>query len=395
MLKIRLSTATMIILSCLVAVFFTDRISAGDSSLYSLENGLSKLVCSVSRSVVTVEASRRIQASLFEGAADEAVQRLISSGIVFDSAGHILVAATSVAGRDRITVSFEGRVMAGRLVGIDYHTGLAVLAVADHIGSPARHSAHYTCAGQMVLAVGNAYGLRACPSIGFCAGARPDGALQFSAPITSGTIGGGLFDLSGSLVGVITGGIGEGQPAEVGLAMPVYKIRPAVEYVLTKGDRMAGYIGVETVDIEISPGIEIGSPNQFAAAGSQHYTIIDRGTLITDIVPASPAARAGLRKGDLIFRVDDSPITCVSELMNEVRGRRPGAVLEVGFVRQNSSYFTRLKVGQRKLTTGGWLSGSTTADRSRATADDSLYREINRLKQTLRHIESRLRTLHR
>ncbi len=395
MLKTRLPTATVIILSCFLAVFFADRTSAGDSSLYSLENGLSRLVCSVSRSVVTVEASRRVRASLFEGAADEAVQRLISSGVVFDSAGHILVTATSVAGRDRIMVSFEGRVAAGRLMGIDYHTGLAVLGVEGRIGFPARLSPHYACAGQMVLAVGNAYGLRACPSMGFCAGTRPDGAMQFSAPITSGTIGGGLFDLSGSLVGVITGGIGEGQPAEVGLAVPAYKIRPVVEHVLAEGDRMAGYIGVATVDIEISPGIEIGSPNRFAAAGAGHYAVIDRGTLITDIVPASPAARAGLRKGDLIFRVDDSAVTCVSELMNEVRGRRPGAVMEIGFVRRNSSYFTRLKVGQRELTSGGWLSGGTTADRSQATTADSLYREIDRLKQTLRHLESRLRTLHR
>ena len=372
MLKIRLSTATMIILSCLVAVFFAGRISAGDSSLWSLEDGLSKLVSSVSRSIVTVEASRRIQACLFEGAADEAVHRLISSGIVFDSAGHILVAAASVAGRDRITVNFEGRVVAGRLVGIDYHTGLAVLAVEDRIGSPARHSGNYTCAGQMVLAVGNAYGLRACPSIGFCAGARPDGALQFSAPITSGTVGGGLFDLSGSLVGIITGGIGEGPPAEVGLAVPMYKIQAAVEYILTKGDRMAGYIGVATVDIEISPGIEIGSPYQFAAAGAQRYFVIDKGTLITNIVPSSPAAIAGLRKGDLIFRVDESPVAGATELMNEVRGMRPGAVIEIGFVRRNSPFYVRLKVGRRELASGGWLSSTAAADRRRATTPDSL-----------------------
>ncbi|MEA3296649.1 MAG: S1C family serine protease [candidate division Zixibacteria bacterium] len=378
----------------LMAVFFTISAFSADSSLYSIETNLSELIYKVSRSVVTVEVSRHVQGSVLEGAANEAVYRLISSGIVVDSAGHIIVKASSVAGRERITVAFEDQTVSAKLIGIDYHTGLALLKPDHRLGTPVRLVVQQTCAGQMVIAIGNAFGMRACPSIGFCAGSRPNGSVQFSAPITSGTIGGGLFDLSGGLLGVIVGSIGQGSASEAGLAVPAHKIPSIVNYLSTRGDRVAGYIGITTADIELSPGIRVNFPNQFAGAANDQWQVVSKGTLITNVVPSSPAMKAGLRKGDLVFRVNREAIKSARELMAHVQGCKPGNIIELGFIRHNNPYYAKLRVGRRDVS----FIPEPFLDYQglpfdQKTLTDSLYREIDQLRQSLLRLENRLRHL--
>jgi len=392
LLRILLPAAGRVLLNCL-AVFFAGTAGAVDSSLYNLENGLSGLICDISRSVVTVEASRSAPGDLLKGAADEAVHRLISSGTIIDGAGHIVVAAATIAGYDRVIIRFEDLQLPALLVGIDYHTGLALLSVGRPLGRPARLSESHGCVGQMVVAVGNAYGLRACPTLGFCAGSRPDGSLQFSATVTPGNIGGGVFDLSGRLLGVVTGSIGGGRPAETGLAAPAHQLPATVNYLLTQGDRVAGYIGITTADIEIVPGIELTPPIQPASAGARREVLVERGTIITEVVENSPAARSGLRKGDLLFSIGNRSVTSALELINLVRSSSPGSVVELGFIRNNRPYLARLVVGKRELTTAGDFSAGQPAADGPPPSRDSLYREVDRLKRTLRALEHQIRSL--
>ncbi|MDH3891808.1 MAG: S1C family serine protease [candidate division Zixibacteria bacterium] len=378
---------------CLLAVFFAGSSHAADSSLVSLESSLSDLIRDISRSVVTVESSRSVPGDMLEGAADEAVHRLISSGTIIDSAGHILVAASTVAGYDRILVNFEDQQLPARLVGIDYHTGLALLSLDRPIGEPSRFTDRHTCVGQMVVAVGNAYGLHACATLGFCAGSRPDGSMQFSAAITPGTVGGGVFDLRGRLLGVVIGGFGQGRLSETGLAVPAHQLPSTVYELLTGGDRRAGYIGITTADIEISPGIALSAPYQLASSGAHRQVIVDRGTIVTQVVGKSPAAASGLRKGDLLFSIDKTPINSAFELMDRVRLCPPGGAIELGFIRHQRAYYVKLNVGQRELATVGDFAVGRQVDATNGLSREELYREVQRLKRSMMLLEKQLERL--
>jgi len=376
-----------------LAVFFAGSAFAADSSLCSLEGSLSGLISEISRSVVTVESSRSVPGSLLEGAADEAVHRLVSSGTIVDSAGHIVVAATTVAGYDRIIIRFEDVQLPARLVGTDYHTGLALLSVGRPLGRPARLTPNHTCVGQMVVAVGNSCGLRASPTLGFCAGSRPDGTMQFSASIASTAVGGGVFDLSGRLLGTVIGSIGEPQGGATGVAVPAHQLPATVNYLLTRGDRVAGYIGITTADIEIVPGIALTPPIQPASAGASRPILVERGTIVTEVMDGSPAARSGLRKGDLLFSVDGRPISSALELIGQVRNSRPGSVMELDFVRNNLPYRARLTVGRRELSSMGDLGYGRSTPDSTLGDRDSLLQEVQRLKRSLQAVEQQLRSL--
>lgn len=373
------------------AVFFSEAAFAAEASLTALESGLNDLIYRLSQSVVTVETSKHIPVQSPDGYGDQTVSRLISSGIIYDSGGHVLASASAVASRDQIVVHFADQTIPAKLQGIDYQTGLAVIYINKSIGSPVVFNNSAGCAGQMVIAMGNAYGMQASPSLGFCAGSRTDGVIQFSAPIASETVGGGLFDLSGNLVGVITGGIGSGRWAEAGLAISAYEIPNIVRYLMTHGDRQAGYIGITTTDIEISPGLELTPTHQLINVGAQSSPLIEKGILITSVVPFSPAARAGLKEGDLLFSLNDKPLSSSIKLRNQVRQIPPETIIELGFIRYNRPYRAIVKVGQLELTAPEEAFFESNLLTPRSISADSLLNEINSLKRTIfllkRHLD--------
>jgi S1-C subfamily serine protease len=372
------------------AVFFSGTVSGADTSLSRLESGLNELIYQLSRSVVTIESSTPVSPKAFQGQGDEAVQSLISSGIIYDLLGHILVAAPAVIGRERIVVRFGDEVIPARLRGIDHQTGLAVIHVNRRIGVPASFSSREGCAGQMVIAMGNSYGVPACPSLGFCAGFRPDGTIQFSSPITSGTVGGGVFDLSGNLVGLITGGIALERRLEAGLAIPAHKIPGIVRQILMQGDRPVGYIGITTADIEISPGIKLKPVNLLVNAGISTSRVIERGVMVTAVVPSSPAAQAGLRKGDLLLSMNDSPLRSALDLRNRVRQTFPGTVVKLGFIRNDSPYRVHVEIGKLLFDSSQAYLAQPAAEYPHYLLQDSLRIEIESLKKALHQLEKQL-----
>ncbi len=394
MLTDLVSTAGKYLSMLLLAVFFSSPATAGpDSSLYNLEQGFTDLVFRLSRSVVTVESWQRVPGSQLALTEDEVVQHQISSGIICDTLGHILVAAPMVVGHDQVMVTFDRGLMPAALVGVDYWTNLAVLSIDKRVGVPVNYSDRRMCAGQMVMAVGSAYGLRASPSIGFCAGLRPDGNIQFTVPVTSGYIGGGVFDLSGKLLGIVTGGVGADN--QISQAVPAYRLPDIVAYILENGDRLAGYLGVTSAEIEISPGIEVA---QQAASTEQSEIqaprVIDRGVIITKVLPRSPAERSGLKVGDLIFSYDGHLVTSARELAREVICTRPGTAVDMELIRQNTYYDLQLRIGKKELPTyDSELGDEVMADDRRVA--DSLSKVLEGLKKQIEVIENRLSSLKR
>lgn len=390
MLKFLSRTAWITLIALVWAVLFSKPVQSAPQPLSSLESGLTDLVYELSRSIVTVEGSRRIVTPPVDGVPGEALENLISTGLVCDSLGHILVAASSVYGQDRITVATGEYRLPADLVGIDYFSDLALLRVKGAIGKPARLSDRQVCAGQMVVALGNSYGMASSPSIGFCAGVRPDGTLQFSVPVTSSSVGGGIFDLSGKLLGIIVGALG--QSSRVALAVPAYQLPSITSYLLQHGDRPAGYIGVSTADIEIVPPIEITSPFMFAGDIARAPLTIGQGVVVTYVAPSSPAASAGIEKGDLLVGFDNQRLTSAATLASFVRRSIPGTHLEVAMVRHNATQTAHLTVGRKQFEPNSSFSDIEQFDDMRPSAD-SLSRLLEYLKQEVTRLESRLQRL--
>lgn len=372
-------------------VFFTSSTLGNNGVLDLLEIRLSGLVYDLSRSIVTVESSPPATSSDQPGSPDNTVLRLVSSGLIYDSSGHIVVAASSVVGRRSITVSFDNQLLAARLKAVDYQSGIALLEVPIGLGTPVRLSQQLGCAGQMVVAMGNSYGMRASPSLGFCAGSRPDGSMQFSALITPGSVGGGLFDLSGELLGVITGALGDACRIEAGLAVPAQRLGGIVRRLIEHGDCIAGYIGLTTAEIEITPPIEASPRLQLAGGSSRAGVPIDRGIVVTNVVPFSPAARSGLSKGDLIHGINGQPVSSVLQFRAAVLRTPPEETIILTLIRHNRPLTVPVTVGRRQLPQFP-LARTSFNDRARPVRPaDSLLKEIADLKRAVMRLERRLR----
>ena len=342
-------------------------LSAADSSLVPLETGLQNLISRLSRSIVTIEASKSNSQSLPASRTDNRIVSIVASGVVYDSAGYILVAASSVIERENIIVIADGCRVPARLVGVDYQTGLALIQAERLLGMPVEALENYRCIGQLVVAVGNSFGLNASPSLGFCAGARTDGSLQFSAAISSGTIGGGIFDLTGKLIGAITGGISNGSQTGAGLAVPASEIPAIVEYLRIYGDRQAGYLGVTISEIEVTPAIELRSANLLAGGIQPPVRIINQSLFVTDVVAKSPAAFGRIAPGDLIISINGDEVSSAVDFLYQIRKAHPGSIIQLGFIRQNQLLYADIEIGRRAnlssdvLLTGIFEKGATAA----------------------------------
>lgn len=372
-------------------VLFTSSVFGGSGVLDSLEIKLSGLVYDLSRSIVTVESSQPITSAGHRGGSDNTLLRLVSSGLIYDSSGHIVVAASSVVGRRSITVSFDNQLLAARLKAVDYQSGIALLEVPVRLGRPLRLSPQLGCAGQMVVAIGNSFGLRASPSLGFCAGSRPDGSIQFSALITPGSVGGGLFDLSGELLGIITGALGDEGKIEAGLAVPAHRLGDIVQRLIEQGDQIAGYIGLTTSEIEITPPIEPSTSLQLARSTSRGRAPIGDGIVVTNVVPFSPAARSGLSKGDLIYGINGKPVSSVLRLRNVVLRSPPKTTITLDLIRHDRPLTIAVVVGRRQLPQFPLAQTSLDDRVGSVQPTDSLLKQIADLKRAVMRLERRLR----
>jgi S1-C subfamily serine protease len=358
---------------------------AGETPLQQLESGLSDLVYRLSRSVVSIEATRA-GSGFLPGTADQIIQTVVSTGLVIDSTGHILVNATSVVGFDQIQVSAEERSVPGVLEAVDYRQNIAILKSNLPVGEPVRFSEPGVCAGQMVLSVGNDYGLRVSPSIGFCAGSRDDGLLQFSVPIGPNSIGGGVFDLSGKLLGVIVGAPGDGSRAAT--AVPSCRLPEIIKFLLTKGSRQAGFIGVATAQIEVSPPMDFTNGSLSMQAGLR---ALDRGLMIASVLPGSPAARAGIVPGDLVLTFDGEAVSSSLDLASQVSQLEPGTVSSMQVMRHGNPLTVRIEIGQRPVSP---VAQVRTEPKPRNATADSLRGELSRLKEEISRVERRLQSIY-
>ena len=262
----------------------------------------------------------------------------IGSGVILSPDGYIVTNAHVVQGARKIRVRLQGLEkkstrssqrlgpIEAKLVGLDHQTDLAVLKI-DMTGLPALALANSDALkqGQVVFAFGSPLGLENSVTMGVVsATARqidPDNPavyIQTDAPINPGNSGGPLVDVDGHVVGINTfiltqSGGNEG----LGFAIPSNVVLNIFDQIRTEGHVHRGQIGVflRTINSELVEGLHLP---------------VDRGALVEDVVPGSPADKAGLKPGDIITSAGGKPVDNVRQFTQVLYSYKIGQMAEIG-----------------------------------------------------------------
>lgn len=269
------------------------------------------------------------------------------SGVLFRSDGMVLTSARLVDDATKIGVRLaDGRRFAGRLVGRDPLTDVAVIDVdATELPVAVLGSATDLEVGAVVLTIGCRQSHRKGPSVatGVLSGlshslAAPGGdwlhgLLQTDAPAAATAAGGPLVDTAGSVVGIVTAF--QGDPSETdgfGFATPIDLAHRVARQIIDRGRASHAWLGIEGTDLSSDDAATLG---------------LDGGARVRQVDRGSPADRAGLDREDVITEVDGEPVDSMPGLAVEMREHEPGDEVEVGYWRDGEHHTSTVRVGER------------------------------------------------
>ncbi len=286
----------------------------------------------VGPAVVRIDTSRTVQQQVprvfqdpffrrfFGGSLPESSERVVrgeGSGFVIDASGIILTNAHVVSRADTVTVSFpDGRSFEGEVVGEDPLTDIAVVRVpVESLPAVSLGRSETVRPGQWAIAIGNPLGLEETVTVGVISATGRSAAdigvadkrvefLQTDAAINPGNSGGPLLNARGEVIGVNTAIIGRAQG--LGFAVPIDTARSVAEQILANGRVDYPYVGVRMASLASLTPEQRQTVSERLSGGA---ALPERGVLIVEVVEGSPAAKAGLRAGDTIERLDNQTVT--------------------------------------------------------------------------------------
>ncbi len=255
------------------------------------------------------------------------------SGFIIDSSGLIVTNNHVVGHADKIVVSLtNGTRLPAEVIGSDELTDVALIKVqaTGPLPAVAFGDSRQVEVGDWVLAAGNPFGLGGSVTAGIVSargrdlGAGPfDNFLQLDAPINPGNSGGPIFNMDGQVVGVSTAIVSpSGGSVGIGFATPSELVMPIINQLRTSGHIERGWLGVSVANS-------------------------DNGVTIAGIERTSPAARAGLRQGDIILSVNGERIEGALGLIRTVAAVSPGSSVNLTIRRQGREFDVPVTVGQR------------------------------------------------
>lgn len=267
----------------------------------------------------------------------------LGSGFIIDKSGIVVTNNHVVAGADAVTVKLsDGREFFGRVLGRDDKTDIAVIKLDGEGPFQAVHwgDSNQTRVGDSVFAVGSPFGLGNTVTSGIVSarsreiGAGPyDDFLQVDAAINSGNSGGPLFDASGRVIGVNTAIFSpSGGNVGIGFAIPAQLVRDVANQIVENGGVSRGRIGVALQDF---------TSEMAAATGMQE----GGGALINDVEPSGPAARSGIRPGDVIRGFNGKTIEDGGDLARAVADAKAGSTVPVKVFRDGRPLVLDLMIG--------------------------------------------------
>ena len=269
----------------------------------------------------------------------------LGSGVIISNDGFIATNNHVVQGADEVIVTLDdGRELKAKVVGRDPQTDIAVIKVnATDLPAITFADSNQIEVGDRVLAIGNPFGIGETVTTGIVSakGRRPglgldyEDFVQTDAAINPGNSGGALVDVQGRLIGINTAILSRnGGFQGVGLAVPANLVNQVADGLVKHGKVVRGYLGVGAQDLTPTLAESLGLKAQ-------------RGALVADVQPDSPAAKGGLKNGDVITGVNGQPVEDANKLTFSVGAVSPGTKLELDVVRDGKTEKVKLTAGER------------------------------------------------
>jgi S1-C subfamily serine protease len=268
---------------------------------------------------------QRTQSPFDFGLPQEQQGEATGSGFVVDQAGTILTNAHVVNGATKVTVQFQNKESVdARVLGKDESTDLALLKV-DPTGLKLTPltlgSSKGVQVGDPAIAIGNPFGLERTLTTGVISAVQRtiqapnnfqiDDVLQTDAPINPGNSGGPLIDATGKVIGInsqiATGGSGSQGSVGIGFAVPIDTAKQIIPDLKQSGRVDRGYLGIASATVDKTLK-DLNLP-------------VDHGALVQSVAPGGPAARAGIRAGDLPATLDNHPIQLGGDIITKIAGK--------------------------------------------------------------------------
>ncbi|MBI3976032.1 MAG: serine protease [Armatimonadetes bacterium] len=296
------------------------------SALSDLSRELANITAEAGRSVVRVEARRRIPAS----------------GIIWSADGTVVTASHVVEREEEVHVGLpDGSVVPATLAGRDPSTDLAVLRLqgGSNLTAATRAGTDGVQVGHLVMALGRP-GRTVRATLGIVSalgdawrtagGTEVDHYLQADVGFFLGISGGPLVDTTGRVLGLHTVGLHR----RTGVTIPTATVDLVSATLLAHGRMRRGYLGIEPRPVRLTP--------EMAQAAGQRT-----GLLFLSVEPDSPAQRGGLLVGDILLSVDGRPVPTPRDLMAMLVGEQIGRTLSLRLIRGGQVREATVTLGER------------------------------------------------
>jgi S1-C subfamily serine protease len=295
---------------------------------------------------------------LLEQIPREQLQHGQGSGFIIDRSGIVLTNAHVVNQADKVTVTLkDGRILEGKVTGTDPVTDLAVVKIegTDLPVAPLGDSSQIQV-GDWAIAVGNPLGLDNTVTLGIISTLQrsstqvgiPDKRLDFiqtDAAINPGNSGGPLLDAAGEVIGINTAIRADAMG--IGFAIPINTAKPIAEKLASGQSFAHPFVGIEmrTLTPELAAQVN-NDPNALFPVPEVN------GVLVVRVLTNSPAAEAGLRRGDAVVKIDGQAVTTAEQLQRIVENSGVGKSLQFEIQRGDRVQQVRVRTGEMRPSGG-------------------------------------------
>jgi len=279
------------------------------------------------------------------------LERSLGSGVIVSSGGYVLTNNHVVSGANDIEVSLsDKRNFKASIVGTDPMTDVAVIKLnATDLPVLVLGNSDQINVGNFVLAVGNPFGLSGTVTLGIVS-AKGRGNLgiegyenfiQTDAAVNPGNSGGALVDVRGELIGINTAIVAgsSGGNQGIGFAVPINMARQVMDQIIKRGKVVRGYLGAWIQSVTPKIAKSFGLPKV-------------EGVLLSDITPNGPAAKAGLKREDIVLQMNDQPVNDPSEFQLRIAMTPPGSNVRLKVFHSGSERTVTVSLGELPAKSG-------------------------------------------
>ena len=267
----------------------------------------------------------------------------LGSGVIISQDGYIVTNSHVISKADNIIVMLnDGRKATAKVIGSDVESDLAVIKV-DLTGlKPLGFREQSTQVGDVVLAIGNPFGVGQTVTQGIISATGRTGLgintvedfIQTDAAINPGNSGGALVDAYGQLVGINTAIFSRsGGSMGIGFAIPTEIVKLVMNGIIKDGKVHRGWLGIELQSSMKDP-TKLSDDTQ--------------GVEVMNVMPDGPAAKAGLQKGDIITAMDNKPVDDANTLIQMVARKAPNSVVNLQVMRNKAQSSVNVILGERQ-----------------------------------------------